>query len=88
MKIKSGFELRTVCGENILISHGRENLNFTKIISLNESAAFIWNNVVDKEFTLEDMCKLLMSEYEVDEQTARKDCEELVKSWKDVGFIE
>ncbi len=88
MKIKPGFELRKICGENILISHGRENINFTKVISLNETAAFVWNSVFGKDFTLEDMCSALIGEYEVDEQTAMKDCEELLKSWIEIGFIE
>lgn len=41
MKIKPGFELRKICGENIVISHGMENIFFTKIITFNESAAII-----------------------------------------------
>ena len=43
MKIKEGFELRSICGENIIIAHGKQNINFTKVISLNESAADVWN---------------------------------------------
>ena len=42
MKIKNGFELREVCGENVIIAHGVDNIDFTKVISLNESAAFLW----------------------------------------------
>ena len=60
MKIKDGFELRNICGENIVISHGKENINFTKIITLNESAALIWNNVADKIFDVEDMATALV----------------------------
>ena len=67
MKIKNGFELRNICGENIIISHGKENINFTKIISLNESAALIWNQLADKDFSIDDMVHILTSEYEVDE---------------------
>lgn len=88
MKIKSGFELRTICRENIIISHGRENINFTKIISLNESAAYVWREMFGKDFTLKDMCDALMAEYEVEESVAMRDCEELLKEWTKVGFIE
>ena len=42
MKIKDGFELREVCGEYVILSSGMENIDFSKIISLNESAAFLW----------------------------------------------
>lgn len=88
MKIKDGFELKDICGENIIISHGKENINFTKIISLNESAALIWNGVIGKDFSIEDMVQAIINEYEIDEATARKDCENIASEWKKVGFIE
>lgn len=88
MKIKDGFELKDICGENIIISHGKENINFTKIITLNESAALIWNGVIGKDFSIEDMVEAIINEYEIDEATARKDCENIASEWKKVGFIE
>ncbi len=88
MKIKDGFELRNICGENIIISQGKENINFTKIITLNESAAQIWNDIAGKEFTLEDMVQSLTIQYEVDPQTALNDSKALIEEWRKVGFIE
>ena len=55
MRIKPGFELRSICDEHIIIAHGLDNIDFTKVISLNESAADVWYAVVDKDFTIEDM---------------------------------
>ena len=88
MKIKTGFELKSICGENIIISHGVENINFTKVITLNESAAYLWKKLLDKEFSTADMVTELMSEYEVDEATAKQDAEALVASWKDAGLLD
>lgn len=87
MKIKKGFELMDVCGAHVIISHGTENINFTKVINLNDSAADVWNAVVDKNFTVDDMVNALLSEYEVDEETARKDCEQLVQQWRDAELL-
>ncbi len=87
MKIKSGFELRNICGENIIISHGKENINFTKIITLNESAACIWSKIVGTDFTIEDMVNILCEEYDIDAATATADCRSLVEEWTKVGFI-
>ena len=39
MRIKDGFELREICGEHVILSHGMDNIDFSKIISLNETAA-------------------------------------------------
>lgn len=87
MKIKEGFELRTICGENIIISHGVENINFTQIITLNESAVSVWNALVNKEFDIDDVVKVLTDEYDVQEEVARKDAEELVENWKTIGLV-
>ena len=88
MRIKEGFELRKVCNENVIISHGVSNINFTKVISLNSSAAFLWNKFVGKDFSLDDMVAAMLSEYEVDEATARMDCMELVDQWAKGELIE
>ena len=66
MKIKNGFELRNICGEYIIVAYGVENIDFTKVITLNESAAFLWNEVFGKDFTEQEMVESLLSEYEVE----------------------
>ena len=39
MKIKKGFELRDICGEKVIIASGIENIDFNKMISLNDLLA-------------------------------------------------
>ncbi len=88
MRIKNGFELRDVCGEHIIIAHGVENIDFTKVITLNESAAFIWKKVEGKSFTEDGVVKMLLDEYEVEETQARADVEQLLASWEKAGLME
>ena len=45
-------------------------------------------NIQGKEFTCEDLVKLLTDEYEVDETTASKDVTALVETWKEAGILE
>ena len=45
MKAKPGFNLRNVCGEQIIVAEGKENIDFSNIISMNESAAYLWKKV-------------------------------------------
>ena len=87
MKIKKGFELREVCGEHIIVAYGKENIDFNKVISLNESAAYLWNNIFDKDFTADTLASLLQQEYEVDEETAKKDAQTLLDEWTKVGLV-
>lgn len=88
MKAKSGFNLRVVCGENIIVAEGEENIDFSNIISMNESSAYLWRNLQGKEFSHKDMVKLLTDEYEVDEATALKDVKALTELWAQAGIIE
>ncbi len=87
MRIKKGFELQTICGVNMVVATGVENINFTKVVSLNESAAEIWKAVVGKDFTLDDMVKALTEVYEVAETAARADCQQVIDEWTEIGFL-
>lgn len=88
MKIKPGFNLRQIGDEYIIMATGAENVDFTRMISLNESAARLWKELSDKAFTTEDITELLLSWYEIDEETARKDSEILIQSWTDAGIAQ
>ena len=88
MKIKKGFEMRDVCGEKVIIAQGLENLDFSKLINLNDSAAYLWNALVDQDFTAQDMADKLCEEYEVSKEQALTDCEALLKEWKEQGLVE
>ena len=88
MKTKEGFVLREMCGENIITGEGLEHINFNKLISLNSTAAFLWNAVVGKEFTVESMAQLLVDEYGIDMELALTDSAALCQSWIEAGIAE
>lgn len=88
MKTKKGFVLRNVCGENIIVAEGKENIDFTKIICMNETAAYLWKNVEGKEFDSDTLMSLLINEYEVDDTTANKDAKNIAKQWIEAGIAE
>ena len=88
MKTKKGFKLRTVCGENIIVAEGIENVDFSRIISMNETSAYLWKNIQGIDFDENTLAGLLLEEYEVDEATARGDAKTLVEKWLEAGIIE
>lgn len=88
MKAKKGFNLREVCGELIIVAEGKENIDFSNIISMNESAAYLWRNVQQMEsFGVEDLSRLLTDQYEVSEEVALNDARELIRKWMEAGII-
>ena len=70
------------------IATGIENVDFSKMISLNESAAYLWKAVEEKEFDAPLLADLLQQEYEVDAATALADAEKTVESWRECGIAE
>lgn len=89
MKAKKGFNLRQVCGEYIIVAEGDENIDFSNIISMNESSAFLWKEIKDMEsFNIDYLVNKLTEEYEIDEDTARRDITTLVAEWGQSGIIE
>ncbi len=89
MRAKKGFKLRNICGENIIVAEGKENIDFTNIISMNETSAFLWEQIEKKDnFDAETLTELLLDNYDVDKETALNDASELIKQWLDAEIIE
>ena len=89
MKEKKGFNLRQVCGEYIIVAEGDENIDFSNIISMNESSAFLWKEIKDMEsFNIDYLVNKMTEEYEIDVDTARRDITTLVAEWGQSGIIE
>lgn len=87
MRTKQGFRLRELGGDYVLIGESAELVNFNNIISLNEAAAYLWQAVQDKEFDVETLTQLLLAEYEVEEDIARKDAQATIDDWQKIGIV-
>jgi sensor domain CHASE-containing protein len=72
MKIKPGYVLRNVAGENIVVPIGGEAVNFNGVLTLNKSGKMLWESL-SKGATLEELIAKIVSVYEVDEKTAKAD---------------
>ena len=88
MKIIDGFRLREVIGQSIVIGEGVNQVDFNKLITLNESAAYLWKAVEGKEFEVETLASLLVEKYGIDEGLAMKDAVALATQWKETGLVE
>ena len=88
MKTVEGFRLRKLGNEHIIVGEGLAQINFNKMISLNDTAAYLWESVVGKEFTAETLTDLLCERYEVDRERAEADAAALVEKWLEAGIVE
>lgn len=88
MKIKEGFKLRTVGSEYIVAGEGLKQVDFNKLISLNGSAAYLWQQAEGKEFEVQHLADWLTKRYELSEEQALADAAEVASSWIKVGLVE
>lgn len=89
MKKKPGFTFRDICGENVLIAEGLENIDFSNIIALSDTAAFLWNAVAEGEdFTADKLTQLLLDEYDVTREEASRDVESLMQELLKLQVVE
>ena len=78
MKIRNGFKLRKVGGQNVVVAVGAASRDFNGIIKLNETGAFLWE-LLKSERTPEELTEALLAEYDIDRETAAVDVETFVE---------
>ena len=87
MKIKEGFLLKNVADSFVIVPTGANIVDFSAMITLNETGAFLWENLKN-DTTEAELTEALMAEYDVDEKTATEDVAEFVNVLKDKKVIE
>ena len=86
MKISKEFVIREIAGDYIIVPTGSTALQFNGLITVNEVGAFLWK-FLQQETTEEALVQSVVSEYEVEEETARQDIEEFLQQLKDNHII-
>lgn len=85
MKIKDGFVLREVAGDTVVLPSG--DLNINAMITLNESAAFLWKKM-EQEITEEELVAAVLAEFEdVDKDLAEKAVKGFIGQLNEHGFL-
>lgn len=86
VKIRRDLYVRKIGDEYVVASN---RLHLDKMITLNESAYYLWNKLESRmSFTLDEMAKLLIDEYDVTYEVAMDDCKMLLESWKSSSLVE
>ena len=89
MKIKEGFVLREVCGDNVVCSEKLGHVHFGHMFVTNETAAFLWQQAVKEgNFTIESLMSALCEAYDISEELARKDVTTMIAKWQELDMVE
>lgn len=87
MKIKDGFVLRNVVDEFIVMPTGENIARFDGAVVLNEVSAFVFEQL-QHPVSKEDLLLAMLDEFDVDEETARKDLDALIETFKSMDLID
>ena len=85
MKIKEGYILRTVAGMHIAVPVSAKS-DFDGMITLNETALFLWKKL-ETGCTKESLVQALTNEYDVDEEKARTDLNDILQKFREMDII-
>ena len=77
MKIKDGFLLREIAGSWVVVPLGQRVVEYNGLMVLSESGAMLWKKM-ETGAEMDDLVQAILSEYDIDEATARADVEEMV----------
>ena len=85
MKLREGFLLREVAGQYLVVSTASD-LNVNKMITLNETGAFLWK-LLEEEVNEAVLTAALLTEYDVDETTAQSAVAGFVSKLQENSFL-
>lgn len=87
MKRNKNFILRKIAGESVIVPTGGATQKFNGLFSPNRVATFVWEHIEEVADT-EEMVRLVLEHFDVDEETARTDVKGFIGELKLVGFVE
>lgn len=87
MKIQSGFVLRHVAKNKVVLPTGRARSDFNGMISLNDVGAFLWEQL-QTEQTLQTLAEAVTTTYDVSGEQAAADIEKFLSALRENGLLD
>ncbi len=78
MKIAEGYMLKSIADTYVVVPIGNRSVDFSSIISVNETGAFIWKQL-ESDTTPEEILKNMLAEYDVSEAEAKADIDAFIE---------
>lgn len=85
MKIKEGYRIRKVGSRSVVVAPG--GINFTGLITVNETGTFIWG-MLEKGAETDEIVSALAKECKVGSEEIRSDVIEFIEALKGADILE
>lgn len=87
MRTKENLTLRKIGNKYMIVDTLTEDINMVDVYTMNETAALLWKTFAKRNFTQDEMVNALCKEYDVAQEQATNDVENLVKEWISYGLV-
>lgn len=87
MKLKKGFILKRENGQNVVLCTDK-SINFNSSIMLGETTAFLFERLLEKERSKEELLNLLLDNFDVSTVLALNDIDVFIRILKENGVME
>lgn len=88
MKLRTDLVLRTIGTDHMIVDPSQDMVDLSKVFTLNNSAAWLWEQLQGKEFSIATVVDLLCQEYDVTDSQAHSDAEILIQDFKKQGLLQ
>ena len=88
MKTKAGFMRRKLGTQEVVVAVGEASKQFSGIIRLNETGAFLWDLLVSGDRTEAELVDALLAEYDVSRELATADVAKFVATIRAEGMLD
>ena len=86
MKVNPSFILREIAGDYMVVAIGNDVVELSDSFSLSESGAFLWK-ALEEDTTEDALVDALLTEYDVDRETAVSDVQDFLESLSERGML-
>ena len=87
MKINPDFTIQKVGSAYVAVPVGEASKTFHGMLQLNETAAFLWNLMSERNCTEDELVSALLGEYDIDPATAAADVHRIVEQLSQSGIL-
>ena len=88
MKTKAGFMRRKLGTQEVVVAVGEASKQFSGIIRLNETGAFLWDLLASGNRTEAELVDALLAEYDVSRELATADVAKFVATIRAEGMLD
>ena len=87
MKINPDFTIQKVGASWVAVPVGEASRRFHGMLQLNETGAFLWQLMAERDCSESELVDALLAEYDVDRALAEADVARIVASLAEVGVF-